>query len=185
MQRIVFFIILIFFQTSGAQILDFATTTKVKEVSAAEFQIKKMGETLEIKKGETYLVIPENQIPILVLSASASSQKVKISANDFTNTFGDIIDFKVQDSVNAITSEIKKIEVLLKKKDLSGAQGRIASLKLKYPRVSQVLFLSASVNYLSQNSVMAIEELKRGLSIDPQDETAIQLLKKIEGQKSL
>lgn len=175
----ILFINLVTIFSHGLEI-ELAMNAKVKNSEDEKFIDKKSGETIELNAGNILFIVPEKQLPFILVGENPSSKKIVLNSIDLSETFAEVIDQKIQLATDVVISEMKKIEHLLKKKDYSGAQGRVSSLKHQYPKISQVLFLSATVSYLANNNTQAIEDLNRGLAIDPNDESAKQLLKKLE-----
>lgn len=181
-QRIIFILLFPVFAFANLQI-ELSMNAKVKTAQDDKFTDKKSGDVIDLNNGDIIFVVPEKQLPMILVGANPNVKKVTINPIDVSESFSDVVNLKVQEATDNIVSEIKKIELLIKKQDISGAQGRVSSLKLQYPKISQVLFLSATISYLSNNKDQAIEELNKGLAIDPNDESAKQFLKKLEARR--
>ena len=164
-----------------AQEISFESDVRYRKAEENNFSDLKKSETLKIKKGENALIISKTGLPILIYSPIDENSQVKISEAQMQTIMKEQLQTDLNSSTNEIIDGLRKTEALLQKREFSQALISISNLKNSYPRISSVLFLSATVQYLSNNKATAIEDLNAGLAIDPQNTSAQKLLSELKG----
>lgn len=169
------------FGMAFAQSISFDSDIRYKKLEDSNFVELKADQKLKLKKGENALILAKFSIPILVYSPMDESSVLKFNQANFQ----ELMQEQMQESLNTATNEliegIRKTEALLQKRDFPQALTTISELKNKYPKVSEVLFLSGTVQYLSNNKTAATDDLTAGLALDPKNSSAQKLLKKMAG----
>jgi tetratricopeptide (TPR) repeat protein len=157
------------------------TDLKILKESQNEFMNVKTGELFEIKKGESAYIIPDESLPFLLFVPESENSQINLNAVDLKKISDQQILQVLGKKINEVILGLRKAEFLMHKKDYSQALQNLTSLKEKYPTVASVFFLSASINLLSKNRSQALEDVQRGLILDPEDEKAKKLLKELQG----
>jgi Flp pilus assembly protein TadD len=153
-----------------------------KEMQSAFSDLKK-GDVLQLKTGETALVSTAQGMPLLVYSAQNKNSQVHVDDENLNSLLQEQLQPALEKATGEIISGIRRTEGLLQKRDYVQALAVISPIKEKYPAISSVLFLSATVHYLSNNKGPAMEELQKGLQLDPNNEPAKKLLDKLKDAK--
>jgi hypothetical protein len=178
--------VLVAFQLSAtapakAATLHFTADAKIKRGDKAEFTPVSSGSAVEVSPGESVFVLTQRGIPMLVIGASAKDSKIEISDPELSNVVKERLGPALEEATREIVNELRRAELLVQRQDLQGARAVIAPLKSKYPTQSTVLFLSASVLYLLGDHMGASGDLKKGLELDPKNESALKLLERLKG----
>lgn len=176
----VFSYVTIFCLTTSAvaATLEFDADTRVKKMDADRSEIAKAGSKLDIPDGDALLVMADGMVPMLVVSPSRTSN-LKMNAVQ-VRSFEDHYLAPVLDRrLNEVINEVNRVQSFIQKRDYNNAGTQVKVLQEKYPRLATIHFLSATINFLSNNKTMAREDVKRGLAIDPENESAKRLLEKL------
>lgn len=161
--------------------LSFESDAKVKKANQTTFLSVKSGEAIPYNSEEPLLAITQRGLPILVYCPNAKTQKTTILDTDMSAALQEELRPTLEIQTNDIITQIRKAESLIKRKDYQQAQNIVGMLKEKYKDISSILFMSGTVSYLLDNKNQAIEDLQKGLSIDPSDEAAKRLLTQLKG----
>jgi hypothetical protein len=153
-----------------------------KEMQNAFSDLKK-GEVLQLKTGETALVSTAQGMPLLVYSAQNKNSQVHVNDENLNSLLQEQLQPALEKATAEIIEGIRRTEGLLQKRDYVQALAVISPIKEKYHTISTVLFLSATAHYLSNNKGPAMEDLQKGLQLDPNNEPAKKLLEKLKGAK--
>ena len=154
---------------------------RIKKESSAEVNIVKAGETMELKSGETLFAIPSMGIPFFIIVPSSQSSKLQLASGDVSLMAQTQMADVVGKTVHEVITGLRKAETLMSKREYIQGLNILTPLKQKYPQVAEIFFLSASLNYLSQNKSAALEDTQKGLALAPEDESGKRLLASLQG----
>jgi hypothetical protein len=154
---------------------------KIKLLDEKEFIEKKSGDTFKIPNGSTAIYVPKYGIPMLINSPEEKRSELVLKQEDENDILQAKIQPYVEQFVTEITSEIKKVEIAIQRKEYNEASRIVGSLKEKYKNISAILFLSGSLNYLMNNKAAAKSDLEKGLALEPNNTPAKKLLLQLGG----
>lgn len=163
--------------------VDFESPAQVKTLDADHFTAYNAGQKLELKSGDGYLILTENQLPLILFSANSSDAKLKLDSAQANAVYQEAVQPYMDKKLNEILSEINNVQSLIQKRDYSSAGAQIKILKEKYPRLATVYFLSGTIGFLSNSKTQALEDIEKGLKIDPSNEAAKRLRDKLRGHE--
>jgi tetratricopeptide (TPR) repeat protein len=164
----------------GALQIESEVVTKVKKDTSSETTLQP-GEHLELEPGETALAIPLNGIPVMILYPQSHTTKIQLSSVDFKSYSEKTLSQMINQQSNEILTGIRKAETAISQRNYTQAASLLSPLRQKFPNISSILFISASVEFLLKNKSSAIEYLQKGLAIDPNDSAANKLLAELQG----
>lgn len=177
----VFFLILMLINKFiYASELQFDGDVLIKETDKNEFEKITSGQSFTIKKDSSYFILSAQNIPLLLVTKSDVNSQILLTNQDFAKIFDEKTNKIIDEKTNAILNSLRKAEALLLKKDFGQALTVLNQTKEKHNNISAVLFLSGTLNSLMNNKKMAIEDLEKGLLIDPQNLSAQNMLKKLK-----
>lgn len=161
--------------------LVFESDTKAKKSNQSQFQTIHAGEAIPFDSSDPLLVITQKGLPILFYCPNSKSAKATILDADVSTALQEELRPTLQMQTNEIITQLRRAESLIQKKDYNQALSVITVLKEKYKEISPILFMSGTIYYLLNNKPLAIEELQKGLALDPQDDSAKRLLTQLKG----
>lgn len=167
--------------SSFAQTVSFETEVRYKKMEDAGYSDLKSNQSINLKKGENALILTKTGVPVLIYTPLDTDSTLKITESNLQSLMQEQMQASLNAAANEVVDGIRKVEALLQKREYQQALVGITQLKGKYPRISTVLFLSGTVQYLSNNKSAAIEDLNAGLVIDPQNSAAQKLLNELKG----
>lgn len=168
-------------QAALAQVISFESDVRYKKLEDSKYIDLKSNQNLTLKKGENALILTKTGIPVLVYTPIDTDSTLKITESNLQALMQEQMQTSLNAAANEVVDGIRKVEGLLQKREYQQALVGITQLKGKYPRIATVLFLSGTVQYLSNNKPAAIEDLTAGLIIDPQNAAAQKLLSELKG----
>lgn len=161
--------------------ISFESDVKIKKPGDGVFSDLKGGTSTSLPDGESLMILTPRGMPMLLHSLSSDRSKTVVTDANLEAAFAERIQPALDRSVNSIVDGVRRAEVLIQKKDYLQARTLVNDLKSRYPRISAVLFMSGTIHYLMNNKASAIEDLEKGLQIDPQNESARKLLAQMRG----
>jgi tetratricopeptide (TPR) repeat protein len=144
------------------------------------FEQLKGSSPLKLRAGESALVSTSQGLSLLVYSPKNEKAQIKVSDADLNQLTRDQLRPALEKATNEIIEGLRKAESSIQRRDYDQALQISSALKTKYPSVSSILFTNATANYLTNNKAAAIEDLQKGLALDPNDAPATKLLKKLK-----
>lgn len=159
----------------------FESDVQVKKNAQNSFENLKAGQSLPLQAGDSFFVITPQNIPLLIFSPSKTNAKFVVADTNISTALQEQLQPVVQKATTEIIDGLRRTEALIQKKDYQQAATIVVSLKSKYPNISSLLFMSGTLNYLTNNKSAAVEDLQRGLSLDPGNEPAKKLLAQLKG----
>lgn len=154
---------------------------KIKKDSDTDFVSIKSGSTFELNRGDTAIAMHSDGFPFFILAPRDEKSTVVLANGNLQSLMQDQMSGTINRSVAEIVNGLRKSESLMAKKDYTQAMTVLSSLKSKYSQVASIYFLSGSISYLLNNKSLAIDDLQKGLALDPNDQTAKNLLDKLKG----
>lgn len=184
MVRLLLLVLLLMLVESPSQAVTFSvdSTTKIKKINSPEETLS-AGNSFEIKKNESVLVMPEESLPVLIVSPGNDQSILALSSIDLKSLTDNYFAKTLNQQTNEIISGLRKAEVAMGQRDYVLANSVLVPLKQKYPFVASLYFMIASIDYLLKNKTSAIDNLQKGLALDPQDLQAKKLLTDLTGGK--
>lgn len=140
----------------------------------------KAQQPLAIEAGESVFVSTPDGLPFVILSASHSQSKINIPSSQISLLSVEQASPHLEKMSNEVIDGLRRVDGMISKRDYSAALTKVTALKEKYKSLSSVLFLSGTVNYLSNNKSAAAKDLEKGLAINPENSSAKKLLEKIK-----
>lgn len=182
MRQFAFYIMTIFFLTSAyAEQVSFESEAQYKKNLQDSFSNLPVGESIQLRSGESILGLTKAGIPLLIVSTSNDNSKIFISDANLNSLIQDRLQPLIESSTSEIIDVLRKAEVLIQKRDYSQALSLINPIKQKYKNISSLLFMSGTIFYLMNNKTSAIEDLQNGLKIESNNEPAKKLLAQLKG----
>jgi tetratricopeptide (TPR) repeat protein len=163
--------------------LQFESIMKIKKNDVNEFLEVGPQAPLTLKKGESALISHPLGLPVLVIVPKEESSKLTITSNELLNLTDLQVAKVVNQRVNEILIEMRKAESFVNKKNYTQALAVLQNLKNKYDQIAPIYFMSATVSYLLNDRKSAIDELEKGLKLQPEDQVAKNLLEKLKANK--
>lgn len=168
-----------FFSVQAEEIV-FDSNVKFKKNNSTEFVELKAQQPLVIEAGESAFVSTQEGLPFVILSASRSNSTINIPSSQISLMSIEQASSYLEKTANEVVDGIRRVDRLITKRDYSTALNTITKLKEKYNNISSILFLSGTINYLSNNKSVAVKDLEKGLTINPENSSAKKLLEKIK-----
>ncbi len=179
--KLLIFIIFVFnADTSYSASLVFENNISYKKSTEQVFSNLEKSTAIELKSGESVFAFSDMLVPILVLSPNSQSEKININQSELNSSFLQSAQPFLESQLNEVLNQIRTCESLVNKKEYQKALDLITETKTKFPRMSAVLFLRSSINYLLNQKKEALVDLEKGLMIDKMDQQALKLLDKIK-----
>lgn len=166
---------------SNASEVVFESNVQFKKNEQTNFESLKAGESLNLKSGESALIITPQNIPLLVYAIQKDGSKITVADSNVSTALAEKLQPSLQKATAEIIEGLRKAEALIQKRDFSQAASITALLKEKYQNISSVLFMSGTIFYLMNNKASAVEDLQSGLRLDPNNEPAKKLLGQLKG----
>jgi hypothetical protein len=166
-----------------AATVSFESPAQVKTLDADHFTAYGAGQKLDVKSGEGYLILTDNQLPLILFSANSADAKLKLDSAQANAVYQQAVQPYMDKKLNEILSEINNVQSLIQKREYNSAGAQIKILKEKYPRLATIYFLSGTIGFLSNNKTLALEDIEKGLTIDPTNEAAKRLRDKLRGHE--
>jgi len=168
------------FNAMAAELV-FESDVQIKKNEQNSFETIKAGQSLPLQAGDNVFVMTSQNLPLLVVAPSKNNSKIVVSDTNMTAALQEHLQPIVQKATMEIVDGLRKAETLIQKKDYTQASTIILSLKSKYKDISSLLFMSGTISYLMNNKSAAMEDLQKGLIIDPANEPAKRLLAQMKG----
>lgn len=159
--------------------ISFEGPVSYKRNHEAEFKDAKAGDKIRLESSEALFVTRKDSLPILVYSVCRESATLSITNADLNSATEAALRVPVEKASTEIVTALRKADTLIKKRSYAQALQIVTPLKEKYPRIASVLFMSATLRYLSGDKISAIEDLEKGLLLEPNDEDARAMLLKL------
>lgn len=163
--------------------VSFEEEVRIKRPDQVSLEKFDQGKKLELNAGETVFILTKEGLPVILTSPLSKDSHLSVASPHLKYILAEQLRPSLETSTNIIIKELRRAEALIQKKDLTQAQSVILPLKEKYPDISSILFMSGTVNFLLNSKSAAIEDLSRGLQIDPDYEPAKKLLAQLKGVK--
>jgi len=181
-QKIILALLLVLFGVHAqAAELVFESDAKVKKSAQLQFQTIRAGEAVPFDSGDPILAITQKGLPILFYCPNSKSAKATILDADLSVALQEELRPTLQMQTTEIVTQLRRAESLIQNKDYNQALTLVTTLKAKYKDIAPILFMSGTIYYLLNNKPLAIEELQKGLALDPQDDSAKRLLTQLKG----
>lgn len=165
---------------SYAQTIQFEQNSRVKKENQNIFQDVKAGDKIVLKPSESLFVITEKNLPLVVLNPSSKASTLTVTESNLSSMLQEQLQPALNAATNEIVNELRKAENLIQQKNYSQALTGVNQLKTKYQGVSAIYFISGTIYYLLNNRNAAIEDLEKGLKIEPNQDAATKLLAKLK-----
>jgi predicted Zn-dependent protease len=168
---------------AGAVEIRTEMNTSYRKSGQVQPQVLNAGQSVNIAEGEQLIFSGENQLPLLVIAAGAKDSVVTIKKETSQDLIREATLKSINSAVGEIVAKLLNVEVMIKNKSFVQAKNLLQDLKDKYPQVSSVHFASGTTNFLMNNRTLAIADLEKGLTIDPENNDAKKLLERIKRDK--
>lgn len=184
MRNPIFYIILIFTPFLFADMeISFESESKIKKEDQAEEQTLKSGEVLQLKNNESIYAVTQKGIPLLIVSPKNENSKMTVLDAQLEHLLKDKLTENLNNAVNDILSGLRQVDILIFKRDYTRALAITNQLKLNYKNVADIYFTNATLLHLTNNKTAAVEDLEKGLLLNPKNLVAQELLNKLKGNK--
>lgn len=170
-----------FISSARATEVVFESDVKVKRGDQNSFEDIKAGQSLPLIAGESVFALNSQNMPVLIVAPAKDKARVVVADSNMSTAIQAHLQPTLQKATSEIVDGLRKAEILIQKKDFTQASTIILSLKSKYTDISSLLFMSGTLAYLQNNKSSAIEDLSRGLQLDPNNEPAKKLLAQLKG----
>lgn len=160
--------------------ISFESEVRIKRENQSGFETLKVGETLKLKSGESALVSTAQGFPMLIYSPATPGAQVKVADVNLEVFAQDALRPQLEKSTREVVNVLRKVDTFVDRREYDQALATLAPLRAKYPNISSVLFASATVNYLTNHRQTAIDDLTKGLELDPDDAAAKKLLARLK-----
>lgn len=177
------FVTLLIASSVHAEEITFESDVKVKREGESSFATLKTGEHLKLKTGESALVTTSQGFPMLIYSPKSSSAEIHVADVNLEVFAQDQLRPQLDKATKEIVAAIHKTDTLLQRREYDQALAAITPVRAKYPSISSVLFASGTANYLTNHKQSAIDDLQKGLELDPDDAAAKKLLQRLKEEK--
>ena len=159
----------------------FESDVQIKRNSLGNLESIKTGDLIKLAPGENIFVSTPQGLPMLIYSVQKDSSKVTVSNIMISTAVQEQLQPALEKSTAEIIEGLRRAEVLVQKRELNQAATITNSLKEKYKYVSSIWFLSGTIAFLQNSKTTAIEDLEKGLRLDPDNDPAKKLLTKLKG----
>ena len=159
----------------------FESDVKVKRNDQNSFEEIKAGQALSLAPGESVFALNSQNMPVLIVTPAKDKGRVVVADSNMSMAMQAHLQPALQKATGEIVEGLRKAEILIQKKDFTQATAIVLSLKSKYTDIASLLFMSGTLSYLQNNKSAAIEDLSRGLQLDPNNEPAKKLLAQLKG----
>lgn len=161
--------------------LVFESDVQIKKNDQNAFEEIKAGQSFEITPGDNIFVMSPKKLPMLIVAPAKDKAKVVITDTNMTAALQEQLQPTLQKATSEIVDGLRKAEILIQKKDYPQASAILLALKGKYKDISSLLFMSGTLAYLMNNKSSAVDDLQKGLLLDPSNESAKKLLAQLKG----
>ncbi len=168
-------------QATRATDVVFESDVQIKRNDQNSFENLKAGQSIPLNAGDSVFALNGQNMPVLIVAPVKDKGRVVVADSNMSLAIQSQLQATLQKSTSEIIDGLRKAEGLIQKKDFNQASTIILSLKSKYKDISSLLFMSGTLSYLQNNKSAAIEDLQRGLSLDPNNEPAKKLLTQLKG----
>lgn len=168
------------FEAKAADLI-FESDVQIKKNDQNSFESIKAGEGIPLEPGDNIFVMTKKSLPLLVVAPMKDNAKVVIPDSNMSTALQEQLQPTLQKATSEIVDGLRKAETLIQKKDFPQASAILLSLKSKYKDISSLLFMSGTLAYLMNNKSSAVEDLQKGLALDPTNESAKKLLTQLKG----
>lgn len=159
----------------------FESDIQFKRPEQNSFESLKAGQGIPLKAGDYIFAMTSHNLPLLVVAPEKERSRVVVSNVLLSSSLQLQLKPHLQKATTEIIEGLRQAETLIQKKDLSQATALITSLKNKYQDIPSLIFMSGTLAYLTNDKNTAVQELQRGLELDPGNEPARKLLKQLKG----
>lgn len=174
-------IVILFAHSAHATDVVFESDVQIKRNDQNSFENLKAGQSISLNAGESVFALNNQNMPVLIIAPVKDKGRVVVADSNISLAIQAQLQPSLQKATGEIIDGLRKAEGLIQKKDFTQASAIILSLKSKYKDISSLLFMSGTLSYLQNNKSAAIEDLQRGLSLDPNNEPAKKLLAQLKG----
>jgi hypothetical protein len=174
------FAVLTTFEAKSADLV-FESDVQIKKNDQNAFASLKAGEGMVLEPGDNVFVMTKKNLPLLIVAPMKDNAKIVVPDSNMSAALQDQLQPTLQKATSEIVDGLRKAETLIQKKDFSQASAILLSLKGKYKDISSLLFMSGTLAYLMNNKSSAVDDLQRGLALDPSNESAKKLLTQLKG----
>lgn len=161
--------------------LVFESDVQIKKNDQTSFESLKAGQGFVLEPGDNVFVMTPKNLPLLIVAPLKDNAKVVVPDTNMSAALQEQLQPTLQKATSEIVDGLRKAETLIQKKDFSQASAILLSLKSKYKDISSLLFMSGTLAYLMNNKSSAVEDLQKGLALDPSNESAKKLLSQLKG----
>lgn len=161
--------------------ITFESDVKVKKTEQSNFEDLKAGDSFTLNSGDQVFAITKQGLPLLIFSPSSKNSNLVVQSVSLNAAMTEQLQPTLNKATNEVIDGLRKAESFMQKRDYTQATTVTNQLKQKYGNISSVLFLSGTLNFLMNNKSTAIEDLQKGLAIDPSNEAAKKLLSQLKG----
>ena len=161
--------------------LVFESDVQIKKNDQTSFEPIKAGQSFEISPGDNIFVMTPKSLPLLIVAPAKDKAKVVITDSNMSAALQEQLQPTLQKATSEVIDGLRKAEALIQKKAYPQASAILLALKGKYKDISSLLFMSGTLAYLMNNKSSAVDDLQRGLALDPSNESAKKLLAQLKG----
>lgn len=174
------FAVLTGFEAQAADLI-FESDVQIKKNDQNSFENLKAGQGFALEPGDNVFVMTPKNLPLLIVAPMKDNAKVVIPDTNMSAALQEQLQPTLQKATSEIIDGLRKAENLIQKKDFPQASAILLSLKSKYKDISSLLFMSGTLAYLMNNKSSAVDDLQKGLALDPTNESAKKLLTQLKG----
>lgn len=161
--------------------LVFESDVQIKKNDQTSFESLKAGQGFILEPGDNVFVMTPKNLPLLIVAPLKDNAKIVVPDTNISAALQEQLQPTLQKATSEIVDGLRKAETLIQKKDFPQASAILLSLKSKYKDISSLLFMSGTLAYLMNNKSSAVEDLQKGLALDPSNESAKKLLSQLKG----
>lgn len=185
MEMFIVFLINLFFlgaQTYAAEIVSSEDAT-IQYVTSGKSEILSKGQSFSYPGTDSIFITSPGRVPLLMVPVDNSSGLIKISLakTDDHQSYMNSNEMKnaVAMELNMYTIELFQLQKLMNSGRTAEARSEFNKLEQKYPGISAIDFIGASLAILEGNRDEAKSRLERGLKTTPDYEDAKNLLRSL------
>ncbi len=183
MKMNLFFVVLLCSFMANAVEVRTEMNTNFRRSGQVQSEALPSGQSMTMVEGEQVIFSGENQLPLLVIAAGSEKSVVTIKKDTSQELVREATYKGINNAVSEIVAKLLNVEVMIKNRRFAEAKNLLQDLKEKYPQISSVHFASGTTNFLMNNRAVAIADLEKGLTIDPENSDAKKLLERIKRDK--
>jgi len=174
-------ILFLFTPLAHATDVVFESDVQFKRNNQNAFEPLKAGQSISLNSGDNVFALNGQNMPVLIVAPAKDKARVVVADSNISVALQAQLQPTLQKAISEIVDGLRRAENLIQKKDYVQASAILFSLKSKYKDISSLLFMSGTLSYLQNNKTVAIEDLTRGLQLDPNNEPAKKLLAQLKG----